>query len=59
MMQGILQSNRDNVLDAIRSFRISLDEIESALVNENYSELENLLNRSRKNYLTLTADHRP
>lgn len=57
MMMGILRSNRDNVLSAIRSFRNSLEEIESALQNENYVELENILNQSRKSHLTLTADH--
>ena len=50
MMMGILESNRDNVLNAIQSFRNSLDDIESALQNENYAELENLLDQSRSSY---------
>ena len=50
MMIGILRSNRDNILDAIRIFRNSLDNIESALLNENYAELENILNQSRTSY---------
>jgi prephenate dehydrogenase len=56
MMVGILKSNRDNVLNAIHSFRVSLDEIESALQNENYPELQTILNESRKTYPVLTAD---
>jgi len=50
MMMGILKSNRENVLKAIHSFRNSLDEIESALGNENYSQLELLLDQSRMAY---------
>ena len=57
MMMGILKSNRDNVLRAIQSFCQSLTELESALKIENDSELENILNRSRESYLTLTTDH--
>jgi len=56
MMLGILKSNRDNVLNAIQTFRTSLDEIESVLHNENYAELENLLNNSRASYLAMIAD---
>ena len=54
MMIGILKSNRDNVLNAIRSFRNSLAEFESALQDENYSQLELILNRSRASYGSLT-----
>lgn len=53
MMLGILKSNRDNVLRAIRKFRTSLDEIESALRSEDDLELENLLHRSRNVYLSI------
>ena len=53
IMMGILKSNRDNVLHAIHTFRNKLDEVQSALQNENYTELENLLNQSRSNYLAL------
>jgi prephenate dehydrogenase len=59
MMLGVLQSNRDNVLNALHNLQSQLAEIESALENENYDELENLLNQSRETYLTLTTDHRP
>ncbi|HSO12670.1 MAG TPA: prephenate dehydrogenase/arogenate dehydrogenase family protein [Anaerolineales bacterium] len=55
MMMGVLRSNRDNVLNAIRAFRMSLDEIESVLQNENYAELENILDQSCNSYLTLVG----
>jgi prephenate dehydrogenase len=54
MMMGVLQSNRDNVLSAIRTFRNSLDEIESVLENEDYAQLEEFLNQSRSSYSLLT-----
>ena len=50
MMMGILKSNRENVLSAIQSFRYSLTELESALQDENYSQLEFLLNQSHTSY---------
>ncbi len=53
MMMGVLQSNRDNILNSIRSFQNSLVEIESALQNENYSQLEGILKRSRGSYHAL------
>ena len=54
MMIGILKSNRDHVLNAVGSFRRSLDVIESALQNEDFVELENLLGQSRASYRSLT-----
>jgi prephenate dehydrogenase len=56
MMMGILKSNRDNVLKALQSFRNSLDEIESALRDENYSQLELSLNQSRASYQIITGN---
>jgi prephenate dehydrogenase len=53
LMMGILKSNRDNVLNAIHSFRTSLGEIESALKHEEYSTLEIILNQSRTLYHTV------
>lgn len=53
MMMGILKSNRENVLNALQSFRTSLDEIESTLQSEDYPDLENILDRSRNSYLTM------
>ncbi len=55
MMMGILQSNRDNLLSAIQSFRNSLDEIELALQNKNYAALESTLNQSQTSYISLTG----
>lgn len=54
MMMGILQSNRDNVLNAIQIFRNSLAAFESVLQDENYSQLELLLDQSRASYSLLT-----
>ena len=56
MMMGILSSNHDNVLSAIQTFRTSLNEIESALQDENYPILENILDHSRDAYLAMTTD---
>ena len=56
MMLGILQSNRDNVLNAMQTFRNSLAEIESALQAEDYAELETLLNQARESHTALTVD---
>lgn len=50
MMMGILKSNRSNVLQAIQVFRDSLDELESNLQNENYSQVEEILNQSQLSY---------
>jgi len=54
MMMGILQSNRDNVLNALQTFRNSLAAFESVLQDENYSQLELLLDQSRASYVSLT-----
>jgi len=56
MMMGILKSNRENVLNAIQSFRYALTELESALQDENYSQLELLLNQSRTSYHSITEN---
>ncbi|MBN2115090.1 MAG: prephenate dehydrogenase/arogenate dehydrogenase family protein [Anaerolineales bacterium] len=53
MAMGILQSNRDNILDALQAFRNSLNEIDSALQAENYTQLELLLDQSRAAYQSL------
>ena len=56
MMMGILKSNRENVLQAIQSFRISLVEIESALQEENYAKLEFILDQSRMAYQAIVEN---
>jgi prephenate dehydrogenase len=53
MMLGVLQSNRENVLNAIHNFQNQLTEIESALTSENFSRLESILNQSRSAYRVL------
>lgn len=55
MTLGILQSNRENVLKAIKGFRASLDEIVSTLQAENYTQLEALLDESRTAYQSLVS----
>lgn len=55
MMLGVLSSNRQNVLSAVRRFHASLDEIESALQAEDYTQLESTLNQCRSAYVLLTA----
>jgi prephenate dehydrogenase len=56
MTMGILQSNRENILSAIQTFRHSLDQMESVLQNENDKQLESILNRSRSAYQSLTSN---
>jgi prephenate dehydrogenase len=53
MMMGVLKSNRDHILKAIQDFHGSLHEMEAALQDENYAELELILTQSRTSYLTL------
>ena len=55
MTLGILQSNRENILNAIQTFRHSLDQLESSLQDENYMQLESILNRSRSAYQSLVS----
>ncbi len=57
MMLGVLKSNRENVLNSVKSFRDSLSQIESALQNENYPHLEFILSQSRAAYQSLITDH--
>jgi len=56
MMMGILKSNRDHVLNAIQGFRTSLDEIETALKNEEFAALETTLNESQESYKLLISN---
>ena len=53
MMLGVLQSNADNVLASIASFRQSLDSFESALKTGDKDTLQSALDRSRNQYQTL------
>ena len=54
MMMGVLQTNRANTLNALQIFRRALNEIESLLQTEDYTQLELLLNQTRTSYQSLT-----
>ena len=56
MMLGVLQSNRENVLNALHGLQTRLSEIESSLSSEDFSQLEAILNQSRSSYQTLTGN---
>lgn len=53
MMLGVLLSNADNVLVSIKNFRQSLDEIESALLDDNRDALKTALDNARSKYQSL------
>jgi prephenate dehydrogenase len=53
MMLGVLQTNRENVLYALRGMQKRLSEIESALSSSDSSGLETILNEAQSKYLTL------
>lgn len=55
MMLGVLQTNRQNTLEALRKFQTQLAEIELALASEDFPKLESLLNQSRSSHQVLTA----
>jgi prephenate dehydrogenase len=57
MAIGILESNRENILNAIQAFRNSLQQIETALQNENYMQIESILNQSRSAYQSLISNY--
>ena len=57
MTMGILQTNRDNVLNAIMSFRNSLNAIETALQEQDDAQLESILHRSRSAYQLLVSNY--
>ena len=56
MMLGVLQSNRENVLNSLSGLQIQLAEIKTALLNEDYSSLETILNQSRSSYQSLIGN---
>ena len=55
MMLGVLQSNRENVLNALHEFQIQLAEIESALSLDDFSTLESFLIQAQHKYQTLIS----
>ncbi|MBK7456373.1 MAG: prephenate dehydrogenase/arogenate dehydrogenase family protein [Anaerolineales bacterium] len=54
MMLGVLQSNRENVLNALHGMQSQLTEIESAMTLEDFSKLESILNEAQSKYQTFT-----
>jgi prephenate dehydrogenase len=54
MMLGILQSNRENVLNALHGLQNQLTEIESVLSSQDFSKLESILNEAQSKYKTFT-----
>ncbi len=54
MMLGVLQSNRENVLNALHGFQNELAEVETALISRDFSKLESLLNETQKKYQEFT-----
>lgn len=55
MMLGVLQSNRENVLNALHGLQSQLAEIESSLSSNDFSKLESLLNQAQGKYQTFTS----
>jgi len=47
MMLGVLQSNRENVLNALHGLQNQLAEVESALASKDFSKLEIILNKAQ------------
>ena len=56
MMLGVLQSNRENVLNSLSGLQNQLAELKTALLNEDYSSLETILNQSRSSYQSLIGN---
>ena len=52
MMLGVLQSNRENVLNALRGMQAELAQIESALSAGDFDKLESLLDEAQNKYQT-------
>ena len=54
MMLGVLQSNRENVLNALQGLQDELAKIESALSSDDLTKLETILNEAQTKYQILT-----
>ncbi len=54
MMLGVLQSNRENVLNALHGMQSQLAEIESALASSDFQKLESMLNASQNKHQKFT-----
>ena len=53
MMLGVLQSNRDNVLNALHGLQNELANLESALSSNDLTKLESILKEAQSKYQTL------
>lgn len=56
MMLGVLQSNRENVLNALHGMQSQLAEIEAALSSKDFAKLESLLNDAQAKYQSFTGN---
>ena len=56
MMLGVLQSNRENVLNALHGLQSELANLESALSSDDLTELESALNKARAKYQVLAGN---
>lgn len=56
MMLGVLQSNRENVLNALHGMQSQLAEIESALSTNDFTRLEAMLNEACTAYQVFTGN---
>jgi prephenate dehydrogenase len=54
MMLGVLQSNCENVLNALHGLQNQLDEVESALASKDFSKLESILDKAKGKYQVFT-----
>lgn len=54
MMLGVLQTNRENVLHALRGMQRQLSEMEESLSQSDFSKLESILNEAQRKYQVLT-----
>jgi prephenate dehydrogenase len=54
MMLGVLQSNCENVLNALHDMQNKIAEVESALREKDFSKLESILNEAQSKYQAFT-----
>ena len=50
MMLGVLQSNRENVLNSITQLQQQLDKLQTALSDEDYATFESILHDAQRAY---------
>ena len=56
MMLGVLQTNRENVLTALRGMQVQLARLESSLSSSDLDQLESILDESCSTYRILTGN---